>query len=54
MVGVLVNSALKKKLIVLRLEVSTPSSKVKPSELSDAAESNPVTGTTEELEDETW
>ena len=50
----LVNSALNKKLIVLRLEVSTPSSIVRPSELREAVVSNPTTGTTEEIEDETW
>jgi hypothetical protein len=54
MIGVLVNSALRKKFIVERLVVSTPSSMVRPSELKEAVVSNPGTGTTDETEEDTW
>jgi hypothetical protein len=54
MIGVVVNSALMKKLFVIRLVVMTPSSMVKPSKLREAEVSNPVTGTIDEPEEETW
>ena len=50
--GVLVNSALRKKLIVIRLLMSNPISKVRPSELNETFESIPGTGTTKKDEDE--
>ena len=50
----LVNSALRKKLIVERLDKSTPSSIEKPSELRIADVPNPATGTTKDLDEETW